>query len=142
MKIEDLEFRAWDGKDMYYFNINEIDCGAIEVLDTSPKSDNNSYAKLIDLQIMRYVGQVDVFKQKIYEGDIIKVNTILDIHPMCEQEIICEVVWNNKIATYDLNTIESDLYLKHWGFYDFEESNPLRIIGNIYEKPNPLNYTR
>lgn len=57
---------------------------------------------------------------------------------MIEEEIVCSVVWLDEVACFDLETIESDVHLKQWGFYGEEEAQIIEVIGNIHEDKDLL----
>ncbi|MCT3800627.1 hypothetical protein HZQ61_02935 [Elizabethkingia anophelis] len=85
-------------------------------------------------------GLLDSKGNRIFEGDILKINTAVCVGDFFEdgyeedvpQEITCEVVYRTKNASFDLDTLESDTHLTGWGFYD-GEGYTMEITGNIHE---------
>ena len=100
---------------------------------------NNTIISTDECTIIRqFTGLQDKNVNDIYEGDIVKINTEVRISFdfsdwlfSNEEEIICEVIYNEEIACFDLETIKPDLHLKNWGFY--YENNSIEVIGNIHE---------
>lgn len=87
----------------------------------------------------QFTGILDCKGNRIFEGDILKINTAVCVGNFFEgndedvpQEIICEVVYRTDNASFDLDTLESDTHLTGWGFYD-GEGYTIEITGNIHE---------
>ena len=138
-----IKFRAFeDGKMIYENDILHI------------RNEDNLVLRLArfwsnirnDSKIMQFTGLHDRNGKEIYEGDIIRVNTYVNVQyevfepdELVAQEIITEVSYNELFGVFELITIEEDLHLKSWGFYNEDENNDLEVIGNIHETPELLN---
>ena len=103
--MRQIKFRAWDGKQMHYFDLSD------------------TIAPSLELNVMQFTGLPDKNGREIYEGDVLK-SLGTDI---------CVVRWLNQLACFMLeNTKPTDdfdniLLPLHKG-YEHRE-----IIGNIYE---------
>lgn len=95
--------------------------------------------EVIPETVGQFTGLLDCKGNRIFEGDILKINTAVCVGNFFEgndedvpQEIICEVVYRTDNASFDLDTLESDTHLTGWGFYD-GEGYTMEITGNIHE---------
>ncbi|MEL7678158.1 YopX family protein [Elizabethkingia meningoseptica] len=92
----------------------------------------------------QFTGLLDCKGNRIFEGDILKINTAVCVGDFFEngyeedvpQEITCEVVYRTKNASFDLDILESDTHLTGWGFYD-GEGYTMEMISNIHESLTP-----
>ncbi|MVW93671.1 hypothetical protein FCL53_17045 [Elizabethkingia meningoseptica] len=88
----------------------------------------------------QFTGLMDCKGNRIFEGDILKINTAVCVGDFFEdgyeedvpQEITCEVVYRAKNASFDLDTLNRDTHLTGWGFYD-GEGYTMEITGNIHQ---------
>ncbi|MVW92433.1 hypothetical protein FCL53_10700 [Elizabethkingia meningoseptica] len=91
-----------------------------------------------------FTGLMDCKGNRIFEGDILKINTAVCVGDFFEdgyeedvpQEITCEVVYRAKNASFDLDTLNSDTHLTGWGLYD-GEGYTMEITGNIHQSLTP-----
>lgn len=90
----------------------------------------------------QYTGLKDSLNKMIFEGDVVFIETKIDISrtfgdvDIRDQQIKCKVVWDRKMASFDLETIAEDEHLKNYDFYNaFNGSDDtlVEIIGNIHE---------
>lgn len=128
--MRELKFRAWDGlnKIMFY----DVFFDSLEVWhwdeyeDYEVLGDRNEGGALIYMPIMQYAGLKDRAGQDIYEGDFIKISSMV-------YEIIFEQgdfqTGFKKKSGDSLTDIGKDF------------SGKFEIIGNIYEKPEPEKLT-
>ncbi|QNV11251.1 MULTISPECIES: YopX family protein [Elizabethkingia] len=134
MKIE-IIFRGLtlDGKWKYGYYFRQ---GAFSFIQNE-KGGNEA---VLPESVGQSTGLLDSKGNRIFEGDILKINTAVCVGDFFEdgyeedvpQEITCEVVYRTKNASFDLDTLESDTHLTGWGFYD-GEGYTMEITGNIHE---------
>lgn len=130
MKFSDLKFRVWDEnkKQMYYFNIVDLDSGFIigGNCDIGYSIDSNE-------NIMQYTGLKDMNNKDIYERDVLedgkKYNVIIEyaIYEDDEQySTFYHLGWYGNYIKYDCKVSLPDI------------SRVGTIRGNIYENPELL----
>lgn len=121
MANREIDFMAWNGRELYYPDSllnNPLEVG---YLDDSgcPKA---QYGR----PLIQYTGLKDKNGKKIYEGHIVKFGAQLGS--------VAEVKWLIKNAGF--------LVKDKWGdwqwLYDVVASTNCEIIGNIYENPDLL----
>ena len=121
--MREHKYRAWDKEEKHfvYFElfqgVNNYSSPAIY-----------SWAKLGQWQ--QFTGLLDRNGKEIYERDIIR-------QYYGEDEIIAEMVWDQKRAQFGLNTTIDFGNLDHIEI-KIPGNDPPEIIGNIYENPELL----
>lgn len=73
-----------------------------------------------------FTGLKDKYDNEIYEGDFIEIQMAHDVETF-------EVYYNPERARFSLRDANND----GWGF---DNSNDMRIVGNIYENPGLLTH--
>ena len=119
--MREIKFRAWNGKEMFFFNLFGISaCGAVV------EGGHDITGK--NIIIMQFSGLKDKNSKEIYEGDIIKFNKFrFDISFVGGAFIM---------ATFSMEASTS-LFSMLKGDSDFEKQ--IEVVGNIYENIELLN---
>lgn len=143
--MRELKFRAWNEKSMIE---NAVPIGKNRYGYFEKEGYESVFKYSHKGIINQFTGVKDQNGNDIYEGDIVKVRTEVDISSMdtflfegsemVEQEIYCVVNYNEDIACFDLETIEKDLHLSNWGFYGKDVPSDMIVVGNIYENKELL----
>jgi len=115
------EFRAWDRKCKkmtYPFTLFDLTIQQQDTIITNQSIDGK-YHKLKNCDVMEYMGQKDKNSQKIYENDCLVYTIVIDGE---EKESVNHVIieWNNERSHFNMPN---------------PTVNKLKIIGNIYDKP-------
>ena len=113
---KELEFRAWDFKEKqmkYGFKVGKF--------FTSYNCD----------EFMQFIGLLDKDNRKIYEGDIVKIDSRIGVVEYSLYLNLCE---------YRLFLIEDFNNKGDWcrGTFEFDDSIRMKVIGNIFENPELL----
>ena len=152
-----IKFRAWHNKENRWLPLSEGAGSDYRVLvmdleDCYVSMINNfgfdspvNFSK-DDIELCQFTGLKDKNGKEIYEGDILRVNTVVNVweddNPFdavdVNQTITCKVIY--RINGFDLDIIERDRHLNGWAFYDeLTTKDSCEVIGNIYENPELLN---
>lgn len=123
--MREIKFRAWD-------NDEEVMYEADECIISFDAIGNDIYIKcasdieaLYSYELMQYTGLKDINGKEIYEGDIVKIQTV----KVNEQDyIIGKVVYSE----YE------GMYLTNKGYILGRVSHRTEVIGNIYENKDLL----
>lgn len=114
--MREIEFRAWHKKYEYMERVADISFNrGIVNLNASDIS------KIEDVELMQYTGIKDKNGVKIFEGDIVKLNSYL-----------WKVYWINEEGCFKMKNKFDDLFLTKF------KEKALELIGNIYENPELL----
>lgn len=120
------KYRVWDGKQMIYFDLGDIDNGGMIGLPTW----DNPIA-LLDREVMDFVGLKDSKGISIYEGDILNYNDYrVGNAATSEGKLVFVVSWEEETGCGCCG---------HSVGYDLEKSANIEVLGNIYENPDLLN---
>lgn len=127
----------------FYYHLMGANADRISVIDESKRFDRDGDSISIYEVDPETVGQFTGLRDKngteIYGGDVIEVETTVNIGDFEEdhiinQSLIGKVVFNDEFAHYDIETIEHDSFLKNWSFCGKESMNEIKVIGNIYQE--------
>jgi len=123
-----------------FISLDGFLCGLIPIDEETTRSIN--YSDEYDL--MQFTGLLDKNGKEIYEGDILEINTKVNVsdnffEEPCEveQSITASIVFNNAICGFDLSIIEPDLHLKGYSLSE-DLTDEYEVIGNIYQNPELL----
>lgn len=128
-----FKFRFWDKETQTMQKIPMVELRHRITLDNIFADDR--------VVFMQCTGLKDKNGKLIFEGDLLK--------PLCEDDELIEIVWNEEIARFGLMVQWTDpcywngLYEETKtgrGYYDFDEYyvEDFEVIGNIYENPELL----
>lgn len=112
-----IEYRAWDGKRMWYQVQNAYDYfGVVQYEDHDPYDSSiefGSFQQVLNSakSVMQFTELYDKNKKKIWEGDVVVRNED------GFQELITDVRWNSP------------------RFTGVDNPHTLEVIGNVYENP-------
>jgi uncharacterized phage protein (TIGR01671 family) len=96
----------------------------------------DSQTEIEDEILMIYTGRTDDAGTKIYEGDIVAVDSTADYDD--ERNIVSDVIWNDKDLQIQVRSREGDDVYEHglaltWGGWA-----TIKVIGNIYQNAELL----
>ena len=124
----EIMFRLWDGRKEEYVNL------ANKEFEFTPDSKEPwilafGFGKRFIVE--QYTGLKDKNGKKIYEGDVVEVNT------KKSGRDTCEVLWNESIPGFEMMSFDGEIY----SFFDIGvdyEWESIEVIGNIHENPELL----
>lgn len=128
-----FKFRFWDKETQTMQKIPMVELRHRITLDNIFADDR--------VVFMQCTGLKDKNGKLIFEGDLLK--------PLCEDDELIEIVWNEEIARFGLmiqwrdpcywNGLHEETKTGR-GYYDFDEYyvEDFEVIGNIYENPELL----
>ena len=139
--MRNIKFRAWneDIKEMVYNIIPINNKEYITIEDWDDGWDTGTSVEYFYFPVMQYTGLQDKNGKDIYEGDIIEQDYDDKLKNINYRRY--QVVWYNEKGRFDLSySLDNDDIFgcgldKEW----FKDRNT-RIIGNIYENPELLEY--
>lgn len=122
--MREIKFRAWDTLESKMIESEDLAAQQWNVLLSITENERSNW------RFMQFTGLLDKNGKEIYEGDIVKGETLI---PM--KVIWHKYQWAVEYYPYEGKTIETidDGLLKALQDEDFQ------IIGNIYENPELLN---
>lgn len=133
-----IKFRAWNKEQNIMVQVRTLffnGDGSIKAITLWTEDlDGCIYVpKLKNVILMQYTGLLDKNGKEIYEGDILKVFTVVGFDEEAYENIEgyknYEVCWDSNRACFMLGDNETD----------FAEEDDFEVIGNIYENPELLN---
>ena len=87
-----------------------------------------------DFPVMRYTGLKSIDAVKLYEGDVVKINT--ETFHNVESYLIFEIIY--RCSSFVLKCLNSGKVL---GLFSAPVASRLEIIGNIYSDPEFLKFS-
>lgn len=131
--MRDIEFRAkrQDNANWIYGDLvhNTL---TISISKASPvQAGARRFYKINPKTIGQYVGKEDINDARIYEGDIVRIETVDNCGNM--NGFIGIVVFHD--CCFELQNIEDSEVFEGLCFYNNED---LEVIGNIFDNPNLL----
>lgn len=135
------DYRAWDkerkvmyqDEEIIYMDYQNEEVGIVmgQALDGELYADGA--VDIEDLVIQRGTGIIDKKGQEIYEGDIIHWK---DKSPKSDftLEDIVEVFWNDEFLEWGVKSHKKDKTIIE-SLYDYDTTEEIEVIGNIYENP-------
>jgi len=139
MNNREVKFRIWDGKEMYYQDSSGWtgSSGLICVAEIyTGYSDSDEWENCV---LMQYTGLTDKNGKEIYEGDVVKFSS--------ELNVFIEIDYSNYRDEESPKQIISEVYFEKGGFtfdwqfgYEGEEVRfkEVEVIGNKFENPGLL----
>ena len=131
--MREIKFRAWDGQLMHTVDTIEFPVGGVRwfgpgvgqgIVEANPLFDWK-----VDSILMQYTGLKDKNGKEIYEGDIVKAETL---GAKENRSYIGEIV-------YTAHETQFRAKEPHWSSHIFYP-NHTEIIGNIHEHPELLTH--
>lgn len=134
MKIP--KFRAWVKAEKRMIKVCEI--GYTDDKIHFVRDENYSFYLADEIKLMEFTGLTDIYREDIYEGDIIKYKYYGDYGVVTFTEI---VAYDEKYAGF--GTIETTINNNSWVISFGAEAkkidfSSLKILGNIYENEDLL----
>lgn len=136
------EYRAWDGKKMWYQTYGSLCVAYVTAVDFQIHIGQwvEDGKKWIDFIVTKCVGLRDKNKQKIYAGDIVKWDdnsngdywrvAVVEVKPDIQFRIV-------KNTVHPLSCDEGRVF--HFGNFIYQETEKyLEVIGNVFENPDLL----
>lgn len=126
MEQREVKFRAWGGKQMYFFDLKDLyneGCEA-NLYKGDKQLSQNTQLPYDGMSIMQYTGLKDKNGKEIYEGDIVKCHD----HPTGASDTIGEVYWKDGKWMVTWSMVDLGDYGTAW----------IEIVGNIHQNPELL----
>lgn len=131
MRMREIKFRSWIYHEKVMVPVERlflpVDGRLIGASNETRTIGINQKGKENDIEIMQYTGLKDKCGNEIYEGDIIRHS---DEHEICTAIVKFEQ-YGYFLDWINVNALDSQLK-------NFQCSDELEIIGNIYENPELL----
>ena len=134
--MRDIEFRGKDqtgimNKDWLYGSLDLTKNSEFPIILCKDRFDNVMHIQVEKETIGQYVGKEDINDTRIYEGDIVRIETVDNCGNM--NGFIGIVVFHD--CCFELQNIEDSEVFEGLCFYNNED---LEVIGNIFDNPNLL----
>lgn len=156
--MRSLQFRIWDGKNMFYPGDNSriiLEYCKISGWNLVPnfKPNDGKYiagqsSSNNNFEMMQFTGIKDKNGKEVYDGDIVKYireNWHCPSHPLHQKDLVdtCEIYWCDKEHSFRQrgNFEKGGGWSGGIQFDDHRAKNcTIEVIGNIYENPDLLQH--